>query len=174
MGKPFIIYGHQRTTLDMPPSWRLLTFADPGKAGHPHGVAKLVRRALTNPVHFGALKKRLASGDRVAIAVEDMTRSSPKRPMLEGLLGELRAIGLSPDQITILIALGTHRPLTNEELKSAFGDELVARHTFLNHDCRAPDLVPVGQLRTGATVKINRRFHQATFRIGVGPSPPTP
>ena len=62
-------------------------------------------------------------------------------------------------------------------LPNSFGygyRELVNRYRFINHDCHAPDLIPVGQLRTGRTVKINRRVHEAHFRIGIGSVFPHP
>jgi len=174
MGRPFIIYGHRKTSFRMPPSWRLLTFADPGEGSPPEDIRRLVRNALANPVQSAPLRDRLSPADRVAIAVEDVTRSSPKKPILEGLLGELQSVGIPNEQVTILIALGTHRPLTPAELELTFGSELPASYAFINHDCRAPDMVPVGKLGTGATVKVNRRFHEATFRMGVGTISPHP
>jgi len=53
-------------------------------------------------------------------------------------------------------------------------EDAVRSYAFVNHDCRASDLVPVGKLMTGAVVKINRRAAEASFRIGIGSVFPHP
>lgn len=110
----------------------------------------------------------------MAILVEDITRASPKGLILRALTEELREIGIPESKIFIVIALGTHRPLEKAELEETFGRDLLSRYTFVNHDCRAPDLVPAGELRTGRRVKINRTVMEADFRIGIGSIFPHP
>ena len=51
---------------------------------------------------------------------------------------------------------------------------MIDRYEFVNHDCHATDLMPVGRLKTGREVKINRKVHEATFRIGIGSIFPHP
>jgi nickel-dependent lactate racemase len=74
----------------------------------------------------------------------------------------------------LIPALGTHRALSPEELAAVYGEEAVRDYTFINHDCHAKDLAPVGRLKTGTVVKINRTVHEATFRIGIGSVFPHP
>jgi len=74
----------------------------------------------------------------------------------------------------VIIALGTHRALTAQELESYYGKDLVENYAFINHDCLAPDLVPVGKLKTGTPVKINKKVHEASFKIGIGSIFPHP
>jgi len=64
--------------------------------------------------------------------------------------------------------------LTSDELAGAFGPDLLARYLFVNHDCHASNLVPVGRLPTGRIVKINRAVYQAQFKIGIGSIFPHP
>ena len=57
---------------------------------------------------------------------------------------------------------------------STYGEEVVKNYSIVNHDSLSPDLVPVGKLRSGTVVKINRRAYEADFRIGIGSIFPHP
>ncbi len=174
METPFIIKRGQKEFFNIPPEWNLLTFAILDDQPAPNDVSGLTKKALRNPIESSRLTERLSSSDTIAILVEDLTRASPKAVILKAVLEELGKTGIPDSNIQIIMALGTHRGLTLEELEGAFGTELLKRYRFINHDCHSPDLVPVGQLRTGRTVKINRKVHDARFRIGIGSVFPHP
>lgn len=174
METPFIIKSGKKEFFNIPPEWNLLTFAILDDQPAPNDVSDLTKKALRNPIESSRLAELLSPSDTIAILIEDLTRASPKGIILRAVLGELGEAGIPDGNITIVIALGTHRGLTSEELEAAFGTDLPARYRFINHDCHAPDLIPVGQLRTGRTVKINRKVHEAHFRIGIGSVFPHP
>jgi len=174
MPKAFIIKRGKKEFFNIPPEWNLLTFAILDDQTAPDDVSGLIRKALRNPTESPRLTERLSSSDTVAILIEDLTRASPKGVILKAVLEELEKTGIPDGNIQIIMALGTHRGLTLEELDGAFGTELVERYGFINHDCHAPDLIPVGQLRTGRAVKINKKVHEAHFRIGIGSVFPHP
>ena len=83
-----------------------------------------IRTALRNPIGTAPLRQIVKQGQSVAISVCDITRPMPSRTLLPVLLGELRH--LPPQDITILIATGTHRTNTNEELAEMLGEEVLA------------------------------------------------
>ena len=174
MSNAFILYGNQKVHFKIPPAWKLLTFADLIDQPVPRDISELTKKTLRNPIQSSPLKDRLSSSDRVAVLIEDLTRASPKRLILESLLEELDDVGIPNNNISVVISLGTHRGLTPLELETTFGRELLEKYKFDNHDCHASDLVPVGRLKTGREVKINRTVHAATFRIGIGSIFPHP
>ena len=174
MQKAFIFYQHQKIPFEIPPNWKLLTFAQFSDYSIRRNVRELTKNALRKPIHAKALKDSLSPSDKVAIVVEDLTRASPKKLILETLLEEVNAFNIPTESISVIIALGTHRGMTAEELESTFGRELINRYEFLNHDCHATDLMPVARLKTGREVKINRKAYEATFRIGIGSIFPHP
>lgn len=174
METPFIIKRGQKEFFNIPSEWNLLTFAILDDQPQPDDVSGLTKKALRNPIESSRLAERLSPSDTIAILIEDLTRASPKGVILKAVLEELERAGIPDGNIQIIMALGTHRGLTLEELEGAFGTELLKRYRFINHDCHAPDLIPVGQLRTGRTVKINRKVHEAHFRIGIGSVFPHP
>lgn len=174
MDKPYIFYGRQKRQFEIPPDWKVLTFATLRQTQEDVNVSQRTIEALETPIAAPRLGTVLSPSDRVVVIVEDLTRASPKEIVLDALLAELDAVGIPRTNISVVIALGTHRPLTTEELARTFGKRLLDRYTFVNHDCRAGDMVPVGKLKSGRDVKINRVVSEATFRIGIGSIFPHP
>lgn len=134
---------------------------DPGAA---------VRAAMANPIGSPALStiardKRPA---KVAIVVNDITRPTPYDVMLPPLLEELREAGIKPEQITLIVATGTHRAHTDEENRRIFGAEVADSIQILSHDCNAPDLISVGKLSDGTELIINKEVAQADMVITTG------
>src|SRR5581483_11499312 len=106
-------------------------------------------------------------GQRVAISVCDITRAQPRREMLAALLAEMAQI--PADDVTILIATGTHRVNTPAELEAMLGRDIARRYVVVNHDSRdRSSLVDVGQTSTGVSVALNRRWMKADFKITTG------
>src|SRR6185312_15408009 len=79
--------------------------------------------ALRRPVAGPGLRSVVRPGQTVAISVCDATRPQPREPMLKAILAELEGVVRTGD-ITVLIATGTHRGNTAEEIRAMFGDEL--------------------------------------------------
>jgi len=174
MEKAFIFYQDQKIHFEIPPKWKVLTFAQFNDYPLQRNVRELTKIALKNPIQSRSLKDSLSPSDRIAIIVEDLTRPSPKRLILEALMEELEHVPVQRENISVIISVGTHRGLTPEELETTYGRELLDRYEFVNHDCYASDLVPIGKLKTGREVKINRKVYEATFRIGIGSIFPHP
>lgn len=158
----------------LPADWELLTLADFPESSASTDAEVSAVKSLQEPFGCPLLTKMLSARDTVCILIEDLTRTSPKKTLLQVVLNTLRQIGIPAGNISVIIALGTHRPLSRSELEGAFGPETVAEYNFVNHDCHATDLVPIGRLETGAEVKINRLAFAADFRIGIGSIFPHP
>jgi nickel-dependent lactate racemase len=174
MEKAFIFYQHKKIPFEIPPQWKVLTFAKFNDYSLQRDVKELTKNALNYPIQSRSLKSSLSPSDRIAIIVEDLTRPSPKRLILETLMEELEQIPVKRENVSVIISVGTHRGLTPAELEATFGKELLGQYEFVNHDCYASDLVPVGKLKTGREVKINRKVYEASFRIGIGSIFPHP
>ena len=170
----FIRYQGKKTPIHLPKNWKLLTFAAFEDHSEKRDVETMTRQALQNPTQSQSLMDRLSPSDTVAIIIEDQTRSSPKKEVLMSLLGILAEAGVPDSHISIIIALGTHRQLTADEIADVYGKETANRYTIINHDCYALDLVPIGKLQSGTQVGINPRVYEASFTIGIGSIFPHP
>ena len=75
--------------------------------------------AVRAPLGSPPLRELVRDGDRVVISVCDGTRAQPRPAMLRVLLAELPQVG--PQDVTVLIATGTHRGNTPAELEAMLG-----------------------------------------------------
>jgi nickel-dependent lactate racemase len=98
--------------------------------GDPVDVPEAARTATESP-HGPRLRDRASAGDAVAIVVTDGTRAAPTDVLFDALLAELDAAGVARDQVTVVVGLGLHRPMTDAEL-----DGMLGAHADLavNHD----------------------------------------
>jgi nickel-dependent lactate racemase len=68
--------------------------------------------------------------DTVTIVVTDVTRATPDDVLLDHLLDGLASAGVHREQVTVVVGLGLHRPMTAQEIEAALGDhaDLVVNH----------------------------------------------
>ena len=163
-----------RVELPLPSGWRLLGETEEERERKPHPFNELLIKALEHPIDHPPLEDVLAPSMTVAILIDDLTRPTPRREILEVLLRRLEGIGIPKGNILFIVALGTHRPLSGEELKTLVGDEVLGAYRVLNHDPFSHKMVPIGRLRTGGEVKINPLVYEADFRIALGSLLPHP
>jgi lactate racemase len=126
-----------------------------------------LRQALRSPMGRGPLAGSVRRGQRVAISVCDITRAQPRQAMLETLFDEIPEI--PGRDVTILIATGTHRTNTQDELERMLGRAILERCRVVNHDCRdGSSLESIGRTSTGVPVRLNREWVAADVRITTG------
>lgn len=132
-------------------------------------VQRALGAALDRPIGCAPLSD-LARGKRTAaIAVCDITRPVPNRVTLPPLLERLRAAGIAPEAITILIATGLHRGATKAEIETIVSPEIASRYRVENHDAKDFSAhASLGATRRGTPVYIDRRFAEADLRITLG------
>lgn len=166
--------GRREIPFAVPEGWRVATYAELEASSLDVSIPELVKQAVQRPVGSAPLTELVKGKDHVAIVVDDLTRPTPRRPMLEALLDYLGEQGVADEQIDVVIGGGTHRLLTEAEIEGAFGDKLCRRLRIVNHDCRAADLVSVGTLPRSGEVFINPLFMRADLRIAMGSILPHP
>jgi nickel-dependent lactate racemase len=131
-------------------------------------VRGAVEEALDRPIGTSRLRNLVRPGQTVALVVTDITRKLPEGIILSYLLKELEAGGVKKKDITAVVATGTHRPNTPQELLEKFGD-VVNVIPFINHDAYNPDgLVDLGRSPGGIPLIFNRTVAQADVRISTG------
>jgi nickel-dependent lactate racemase len=125
--------------------------------------------ALDTPVQSAPLRQQAVRGRRVTIVHSDITRPMPNERVIPWLLEYLEAAGVRREDITLLNALGTHRPNTRAELEQMLTADVVARYRCVNHEPRNDDAcVAFGTTRTGVPALINRHLVEADVRIITG------
>ena len=125
-----------------------------------------IRRAMAEPVGSAPLEQLAVGKRRVAILVDDATRPVPTPLMLEEILSDLHRTGIANEQITVVVATGVHRALSDQELRKLTGNLPLK---VVNHDAKDPDeLVFIGETSRGAHLSINRTVFESDLRILTG------
>jgi len=106
---------------------------------------------------------------KITILIDNITRPTPRSKILPVVLDELNHIGVSDRDITVVIALGTHRYMTNREIVEDLGREVVNRVEVINHEWEnSSNFVDLGRTENGTPVMINKKVYESDFIIGVG------
>ena len=131
-------------------------------------VKRAIEEALQNPIGTPRLRDLVRKGQSVALVVTDITRKLPEEIILPLLVEELMGGGIRKKDMTAIVATGTHRPNTPEELKEKFGN-VVDQIPFVNHDAyNARELLHLGKTEGGIPLVFNRKVVEADIRISTG------
>ncbi len=126
-------------------------------------------RAIGRPYGTVPLREIVHQKSRVLLAVPDRSRHTDIREVLRAVCDELDEAGVPRSSITILVALGTHRPMNESELRQKLGDGVTRRYTVVNHDYDdMAGLIDLGKTADGLPVQFNRMIleHDVVMSIG--------
>lgn len=164
----WIPYGKSEVCARIPARNLLGTIEPKEQAGAPDAKAE-IERALREPIGSKRLSEIAKPEHKVAIVVDDFTRSTPSHTMILPVLAELNAAGVKDEDVTVIFGCGTHRAVKPEEAASLLGEEALKRVKTISHDCKAPDLVYVGKTKTHDNkVYLNRVFAEADVKVLLG------
>lgn len=155
--------GTQKLTV---PDENLICVLLPNPVKHTLTGVEEVARALKNPIGTKRLKQIVRPGEKIAIITSDITRPLPSYKILPLLLDELDDAGVSPKDVTLVFALGSHRKQTAEEQKKLVGERTFSEITCIDGD--DGDCVHYGSTSRGTPVDIVRVVAEADRRICLG------
>lgn len=159
---------HERLSLTLPESWRLRGRLEPEARPAVDDTVIEVRRALADPIDSLTLAELAQDVERVALVIDDDSRPTPVDQMLPAVLEMLEAAGVAREAITLVTALGVHRPMQEEEVARRAGPALQGLR-WENHVCDDPErLVHLGTTERGTPVTINRTVAEADLVISIG------
>ena len=161
-----LAYGRGGLTIDVPRE--RTTVIEPVQAPALEDPGAALTAALRRPVAGPPLRELAKPGQSVAISVCDITRAQPRREMVGAVLDELDG-SLPSEDVTILIATGTHRANTPAELRTMLGEEILDSCRVINHDARDDSsLVDLGGTGNGVPTRLCRHWLEADLRITTG------
>lgn len=129
---------------------------------------ELVQEALRKPVASQTLAKLSEQAKKVVIICSDHTRPVPSRLIIPSMLKEIRR-GNPQAEITLLIASGCHRSMTEEELEQKFGGEILSQVTISVHHAQDRESqVYMGILPSGGELWLNRLAVEADLLLAEG------
>jgi nickel-dependent lactate racemase len=163
-----IPYGHETRTLRIPAE-NLDWVKGPKYVPPIPEVPTAVREAIRSPIKTSPLPEMVSRhGKKTVILVDDGTRSTPQNLILPVLLDELNGAGVKDDDISVLIARGTHRPMTEAECRERYGEAVMARVKVENLSQDLRDFVDLGVTPSCIPIQISRQYLEKELRIAVG------
>jgi len=128
-----------------------------------------IEAALVAPIAQSPLEAWVKPKDRVVIVSDDTTRLTPVHRMLPALLRHLNVAGVPNANISCIMALGTHRYMTETEMRAKVGDAIFGQIQVFNHEWRNPQaLADLGTSSQGTPLLVNRAVVEANVVIGLG------
>ena len=141
--------------------------------------AEAIEQALAHPINskpfIEIAKEKLAKNGQAhaVIVISDNTRPVPYKGegnILVPLLKRLLSVGYRAENLKVLIATGTHRPMTSEEIEKIIDPWVFANKIeVINHDCKdEANLTYLGKTERGSEVKIDSLYVNADLKILTG------
>ncbi|MBW1808959.1 MAG: nickel-dependent lactate racemase [Deltaproteobacteria bacterium] len=121
--------------------------------------SETIRQAVSNPVGPQSIEDFLADAQNVLVIVNDATRPTPTRQVLDVLVEMFNGV-----DVDFLVATGIHRAPTEEEYLQIFGQghyERFRDRIFAHDSRRSEDMVFLGRSKNGTEMRVNRRGVEA-------------
>jgi nickel-dependent lactate racemase len=121
-----------------------------------------VAKSITQPENFEDLKSFLAGRRKILVVINDHTRAP--------LASALKELPLSGKEVVTIIATGTHRPPSSEEMVKLLGGESTPYGGKVAiHACRNTSVLkPLGQTSRGTELFLNSQLFEADGIIAIG------
>ena len=151
--------GFQEVTL---PEEKVLYDIHGNKADVQEDIAAATLAAVRCPIASQPLQKVVRKGDKVAVIVSDVTRLVRTAEFLPVIISEINAAGVPDEDITIIVATGTHRAHTHDEDIAVCGKDIVKRIKIHQHDSRNnEELTDLGVTSFGTPILIDSYVAEA-------------
>jgi lactate racemase len=158
----------------LPATWKPVHFATAGEETPLRSVEEMTRDALSRPEKTAPLAEMISPAQKIAIIIDDCTRPTPASDILAALLPYLKEHGHPSENVTIVVAVGTHVPVAAEDLTLKVGKDVVARYKIVQHNAWQEDLVPVSVPGEEREVRVNPAVAGADIKIGISSILPHP
>lgn len=152
---------------------KTLRFTGRGRSLPPlQNLEKAIIEQLDAPTGTAPLKELARGKKNIVMLIEDNTRNTPLSDILPILVGYLNYHGVRDENISFLTAPGTHRVMTEEEIKEKIGPAMYGRFKVDQHNINETEsLVHLGYVMSGdyeIPVQLNRNALEADLLIGLG------
>jgi len=126
-------------------------------------------QALEKPIGADHIENMVKRDSKIVIICEDITRYAQTDIMISVLIDRLSRAGIPDENIKIVMALGSHRPMTDEEKIKKVGEDIFKRFEVINSENKDKNkLVDAGVAPGGVRVWLDPIVYESDFKIGIG------
>lgn len=124
-----------------------------------------IKNALENPIGSQRLNKIVKPGEKIVIVTSDISRPMPSYKVLPAVLDEIKSAGVPDEDVSIVLALGSHRGHTDEEKKKLCGEKVFEQYQILDSN---GEMVHLGYTANGTPVDIYKPVAEADKVVCLG------
>jgi lactate racemase len=157
-------HGDSPIRLGFPSSWKITTH---WPNTPPRLTEAQILECLGAPTGQPPIRELCKGKSRPLILVDDVNRPTPAARMISPLLNEFKAAGISPSNVTIVVARGSHGAPHPESMLLKVGKEAAAACRILLHDPYR-NTAKIGKTSFGTPVHVNKEVLAADFVMGIG------
>ena len=118
-----------------------------------------VLEAIEHPIGCPSIDEIIKPGDTVAFICNDPTRVANSFDFMPVLVNKMNELGVKDKDMKIVFSLGTHRPMTHEEMVEAVGNDVASRLAMHNSIATNDgDFKYFGTTSRGTPVWINKEI----------------
>tara|TARA_B100002052_G_scaffold292475_1_gene314118 strand:- start:223 stop:1521 length:1299 start_codon:yes stop_codon:yes gene_type:complete len=160
-----LAYGKKGYKLKVPANFDVI---EPKFIKEVESAKEEISKALLSPINSKPLRSLLEGKNDIAISVCDITRAQPRKVVIETIVEHIKDL-IPISNIKILIATGTHRANTKDELIEMLGKDVVETLNVINHVCDDKEsLIEMPTSLDDVSVLLNKHWVNADFRITTG------
>ncbi len=126
-----------------------------------------VERALQSPIGTATIKDIVTPGEKIAIITSDITRPMPSKIVLPPVIKALKQAGIKEEDVTVVLARGSHRGHTEEEKRNLVGEAVFGSKINVI-DSDMDNCINLGKCNNGTPVDIFRPVAEADRIICMG------
>ena len=163
-------YGDKNKILKFPDSWEVIKLDM--NDSKDLDISE-IRSAFENPIGTSSLVEIAEGKKNAVIVVEDISRPAKLKDILHIVREKLHLAGINDKNITLIYALGAHRPMNRFDSLKKVGKDILNKINIENHH-PYENLINIGESKKGTPIFLNKTYHNADVKIAVGSVQPHP
>lgn len=173
--KVTIPYGSEKTVAFSVPDENFCELLEPSCPEFENNPEAIIEEALNNPIGTPVLEEVVKGAETVSVICDDMARPTPAYLILPSVMKRLHKAGIKKENIKVIIALGSHRYMTEEEIVQKVGREIYDNYRVVNSEFKDEEsLVLMGTAEDGSQIYVTGEAASTDIRIGIGNIVPHP
>jgi nickel-dependent lactate racemase len=126
-----------------------------------------IRKLLNSPIGTPTISELATGKKNAVIVVDDISRHTKAKNILKVVLDELNNAGIEDRNITLIFALGAHRPMTRKDFIKKIGQSILERINVKNHHPFL-NLEHLGKSNLGTPIYVNKTYYNSELKLTLG------